>query len=812
MPPISINILTKNCPTSLDECLTSLKPFLLPGDEIIVVDTGSTDLKTIPVAESHGARVFSHPELNVAGMLDLVKTTLSPEHYEECIKDTQFSDGFLADFAAARTIAESHSTHDTLFWIDSDDVLVGGDRLRPQIEEFFKDPAHNLFFLPYEYSFDPIDGSCNTLLWRERVYRKNHYHWMGKCHEALLPNTPSDLQLHRLEDSSICIRHKNSRHHRFSDIRNYAILKTAYDTEEWKDPRTEFYLGNACRGLNDWNQAIKWYALALVRSGSRDDRLTCILNLGYGYLQFNRPWKAMDWFLQATKIWAEEPRAYFGIAKCHFDLRNWKNCLIWTQIGLQLPTPPHITAVDPLSFTFYPHVFEVLALQKLNNLDAALKVCQQLIQMRPNFKPSADLLQEMIAAKGGEIVKDSISTVLQLAFSPQAQREIAQRIKPEVRKQIPMLQVEAYCTKPEKSVTFFCGKTIEPWDGTSLTKGVGGSEKMVIQLGESLARRGWKIDVYGHPYPENAYKSFAGVTYRPVESFDIEHTRDILVLWRSLPLLDAPWKARRILVDLHDVPNPAELNEARTNKASAFVFKSAYHRSLVPALPDAKAAVLRNAIDLKVLQSAEEKLAGAPRDYHKIVWTSSADRGLRAALLAYAKMKGEFTDSSFHVFYGFTPLYLEKAASQSYQHFSDCGCDRHMLDYSEECFELMDRLGATLHGRIGTEALYTELLTAGVWLYPTGFPEISCISAMEAQACGVFPLCSDYAALAETVSFGSFIPTGDLATISGALRGVLTKGKDLDTYRAEMAAASRVKFDLETLTTQWEELFDGKHQ
>lgn len=805
---VSVCMIVKNCSQALRECLLSLKPFLQEGDEVVVVDTGSSD--DTPVVPrilfqdtSIQVQVHKHPELNKPGMLDLVKKYL-PDKFEECQKDAQFSDGFLANFAEARTLAEGYATNPIRFWLDSDDVLVGGAELRAQAEEFFKDEKRYVLFLPYEYAFD-VDGACNTILWRERLYRAGMYEWKGRCHESLIPKTPEALQVHRLQTPGVTIQHKHARPSQFSDIRNFSILMDQYETEEYKDPRTEFYIGNACRGLLRWDAAIRWYSKTLLRSGNRDDRLTACLNIGYGYLVFNRPHKAWDWFLQATKIWPEEPRAYFGIAKCCFDEHRWQDCLIFTQIGFSMGIPPHLTAVDPLSFTFYPHVFECLSLQHLGNHDAAVKIAQQMAEMRPGFQPGQALLQEMMHGKGSQVVQESLRTVLGMAFSEAAAKEIMQRIKPEIRKSIPEIQIEPYATKPERSVTFFCGKTLEPWDGSSLKDGVGGSEKMVIQLGERLAARGWKVDVYGHPKPENRYKCFSGVNYRPAESLDIQHPRDILVLWRSPALLDAPWRARKILVDLHDVANPADFTPARAEKAAAFIFKSEYHRQGAPSLTT-KAVVLRNAIDTALLKQASQH--PPTRNYHKVVWTSSGDRGLRGALLAYAQVKNEFPDSEFHIFYGFTPLYLEKAAGQQYQYFGDCQAERNMFDYCEECFELMDRVGAVQHGRVGTEKLYQELLSSGVWLYPTLFPEISCISAMEAQACGVFPLCSDTAALKETVTFGSFIPPLQTEVIASALRGVMQKGADFDTYRQQMMDDARSRFSLEGLADEWEKLMN----
>lgn len=54
---ISLCMIVKNEEKFLPQCLNSVKDYV---DEIVVVDTGSTD-RTIEIAESYGARVYNHP-------------------------------------------------------------------------------------------------------------------------------------------------------------------------------------------------------------------------------------------------------------------------------------------------------------------------------------------------------------------------------------------------------------------------------------------------------------------------------------------------------------------------------------------------------------------------------------------------------------------------------------------------------------------------------------------------------------------------------------------------------------------------------
>jgi glycosyltransferase involved in cell wall biosynthesis/Flp pilus assembly protein TadD len=87
-PAISACLIVKNEERNLPRCLASLDGKV---DEIIVVDTGSTD-HTVALALEAKARVF---------------------HFEWC-----------DDFSAARNVSLSHATGDYILWIDADDELV----------------------------------------------------------------------------------------------------------------------------------------------------------------------------------------------------------------------------------------------------------------------------------------------------------------------------------------------------------------------------------------------------------------------------------------------------------------------------------------------------------------------------------------------------------------------------------------------------------------------------------------------------------------------------------------------------------------
>ena len=101
---ISACMIVKNEEELLPGCLESIKDFV---DEIIVVDTGSTD-RTKEVAEEHNAKIF----------------------------DIEWDD----DFSAARNFAMSKATGDWLFTIDADEYIDKEDikvfkKMLPNIEQ-----------------------------------------------------------------------------------------------------------------------------------------------------------------------------------------------------------------------------------------------------------------------------------------------------------------------------------------------------------------------------------------------------------------------------------------------------------------------------------------------------------------------------------------------------------------------------------------------------------------------------------------------------------------------------------------------------
>ncbi len=130
------------------------------------------------------------------------------------------------------------------------------------------------------------------------------------------------------------------------------------------------------------------------------------------------------------------------------------------------------------------------------------------------------------------------------------------------------------------------------------------------------------------------------------------------------------------------------------------------------------------------------------RNPNACLYTSSYDRGLEHLLKMWPDIVKANPKAELNIFYGwqlFEKFYAGNPASMSWKDKLD---------------KAMKYKGITHHGRVPQHEMKEWIEKCGLWTYPTHFGEISCISAMKAQAWGAIPVVIDYAALKTTVQHG----------------------------------------------------------
>lgn len=149
MIKISLCMIVKNEEDVLERCLKSIQSAV---DEIIIVDTGSTD-NTKAIAEKFTQKIYDFKWIN--------------------------------DFSAARNYSFSLANMEYCMWFDADDVLLEKD-LESLLElKKTLSPTIDVVMMKYNTSFDE-NGNPILSYYRERLIKNNQkYHWVGAVHEAI---------------------------------------------------------------------------------------------------------------------------------------------------------------------------------------------------------------------------------------------------------------------------------------------------------------------------------------------------------------------------------------------------------------------------------------------------------------------------------------------------------------------------------------------------------------------------------------------------------------------------------------------------
>jgi glycosyltransferase involved in cell wall biosynthesis len=807
---ISCCMIVRDDAHTLRAALESVRPYV---DELIVVDTGSTD-ESPQIAREFATRW---------------------ELFLGC-NDEQ---GRIEDFALARNYSFSLATGDWVIWIDADDVLVGGEYLRRVAEQQTADSCRILF--PYEYAHDDA-GAVTCLQYRERLMRPVHrLEWRSPVHEVCLFVEPVEGTAADEVSDLVRVVHQRERFKKPREAdRNLRILKAYSERVGESDPRALYYLGSEYAMRGDTARALpvlrRYIELEPSGGAGMDQRCKAMLEVGGMYAKVGDHQSAVDWFLRAmvTRAW---PEPFFALGRSFYMLArpedlaagkvitpdqdyNLRRAAHWIQRGLELPN-------DPLLFTdpterLRIHVILNACLSAIGDLDGAIKSCEEGLRGLPNDEGMARNLAIFRAEKVKRAVLEGVSELFGLGSIDRAQATIlretlngsfqlhlldGQGAELEAERAV----IDAQFAEPGKlDLVFYLGHGVEPWSPKTFEAGgMGGSETMAWEMAKRLRKLGHRVRLYGHATP-----SMEGI-YEGVEWLDASRYRgvtcDVLIASRRPDAVDDVHnlKAGARVLWVHDVHCGELLDMKRSMRFDRILCLSEWHREyflgVYPLLDKAKVHVTRNGIDLTRFEGSE------PRNPHRAVYSSSPDRGLLTALECWPRIREQVPDAELHVFYGFKNW---ETVAQSYGDTANIQNIAHLKHL------LKTTPGVVFRDRVSQRELAREFMRAGVWAYPTFFSETSCITAMEAQAAGLYIVTSKLAALNETVdNCGMRIDwEGDARRASaeyaerfvGHVVSAMTNPEPLGIPRDGLRAEAK-RFGLDSLASDWSEMLSELH-
>lgn len=260
---LSLCMIVRDEEDTLKRCLTCVKDVV---DEIIIVDTGSTD-KTKEIASEFTDKIYDFKWVN--------------------------------DFSKARNYSFSKATGDYLMWLDADDVID-----KKNIEKLIKikellNGSVDVIMANYTVGFDDNDNPTFSYF-RERIVKNSKkYRWVSPIHEVIITSG-------NIIYSDLNIEHRKI--HATPAGRNLKIFEEMIKRGQNLDSRQQYYYARELYYNGKYNDAIKIFRNVIKLDDTWiEDKITACEMLSSCYFNIKEDEKALYSLFKSFKF--DKPRA-----------------------------------------------------------------------------------------------------------------------------------------------------------------------------------------------------------------------------------------------------------------------------------------------------------------------------------------------------------------------------------------------------------------------------------------------------------------------------------------------------------------------
>lgn len=357
-PTISACMIVKNEEKMLPRCLESIKDYV---DEIVVVDTGSTD-STVEIAESYGAKVYHHP-------------------WED-------------NFSKHRNQSIAYAVSDWLFFIDADEELMPGSGEEIQRATLVDDDVDSIF-IRMECEFDEGRGTSmhNSL----KLFRNNNrIRYKGRVHNDVVgaqnskyaPNARIFHYGYNLGPEMAAKKFK-----RTSELLKLDIA------EDPLDPRPRHYLGVSYLSACMFDLAAKESEIAIElykgKNLANSEYLKSYFVASMAYINLAEFDKAESLAREALKIYPKHLDSHFALSWVYLEKKEltlfWSHIQSYFEINKEIKERPELFGAithTSISSDWFAHYLKACAYllesdhekSKLE-LDNALSLCPDRSEM-----------------------------------------------------------------------------------------------------------------------------------------------------------------------------------------------------------------------------------------------------------------------------------------------------------------------------------------------------------------------------------------------------------------------------------------------
>lgn len=342
MITISLCMIVKNEEDTLERCLSSVHDLV---DEIIIIDTGSTD-QTKEIAKKFTNRIYD---------------------FEWC-----------DDFSKARNFSFSFATKDYILWLDADDFLKEHNRQQFQVLKNTLDSQVDVVLMKYEMSSN-VDGSIRSTFMRERLLKRSkNFKWQDPIHEYI------DFK-GKFQKSDVTITHQKI--HAITR-RNLDIFEKYIASGHDLSERNWFYYAKELFITGNLDQAIEYYEKFLnTKDGLISNYIDSCIDLATCYKVKGDSEKQLDALMKSFKFAAPRAEIICQIGYFYKDQEKYEEAIKWFEIAPLIPVPQNtMSSVNHEAWGYVPYMELVSCYYRLGDVNQAIRYNEE----AANFKADDD--------------------------------------------------------------------------------------------------------------------------------------------------------------------------------------------------------------------------------------------------------------------------------------------------------------------------------------------------------------------------------------------------------------------------------------
>lgn len=340
---ISLCMIVKNEEDVIGRCLECVKDIV---DEIIIVDTGSTD-STIEIVKKYTPKIY---------------------HFK-----------WVDDFSKARNYAFSKATQDYIMWLDADDILFENDRIHLKQLKNDLAPSIDMVMMKYHVAFDEHNNPTLSY-YRERLLsRKKNYQWISPIHEVIPPSG-------NILYSDIAIAHKKL--HPSDKTRNLKIFNKMITEGLELDPRQQFYYSRELYYNGQYQKAIENFNQFLdSKQGWIENCISACIDLSDCYQKINQPHNALLALLKSFEFDKPRPEICCKLGNHFLENNSIEIAIFWYELAISNPSDMKNGGFHHTDYCGYiPYIQLCVCYDKLGNTEKAIFYNNKAGKLKPNDK------------------------------------------------------------------------------------------------------------------------------------------------------------------------------------------------------------------------------------------------------------------------------------------------------------------------------------------------------------------------------------------------------------------------------------------